>query len=173
LGQPEKVIVKIQGQVLNKNYNRLLIKNGDMDSSTVMVLDKVQKNIKLSKEEHKFLKSRKLVEGKYPNLFVSSDIAAATEEKAKYIKYKGFDDQYYKDTIIRFIKQYGSAARKEINHLLVDKLPEALEEKQKLNKISNLLYAMSKKDKSIKNDGSKSKPKWVLYQNQKTLRKFS
>ena len=76
LTQPARVIVKIPGSVLNENYTKLLIKNAEMDLFTVMLLDKVQKRIRLSKDEHTFLKSKKLVEGRYPNLFVSSQIAA-------------------------------------------------------------------------------------------------
>lgn len=133
-----------------------------MDLFTVMLLDKVQKRIRLSKDEHTFLKSKKLVEGRYPNLFVSSQIAAATEEKAKYIKYRAFDDQHYKDMILAFIKRYGSASRKDIDGLLLRCLSGALNENQKRNKVSNLLYAMSKGDKTIRNEGSNRKPKWVL-----------
>ena len=162
LGDPNKVNVKIFGKVLNENYTRLLIKNKDMDLSTVMFLDKVQKGIQLSRDEHKLLKSKKLVEGRYPNLFVSSRIAAATEEKAKYIRYRGFDDQHYKDMIVAFIGKYHSATRTDIDNLLTSKLPDALNEQQKRNKIRNLLYAMSKKDNTIKNKGSNRKPKWVL-----------
>lgn len=162
LTQPEKVIVKISGRVLNENYTKLLIKNADMDLFTVMLLDKVQKRIRLSKDEHTFLKSKKLVEGRYPNLFVSSQIAAITEEKAKYIKYRAFDDQHYRDMILAFIKRYGSASRKDIDELLLKHLSRALNEGQKRNKISNLLYAMSTKDKTIKNIGSRRVPKWVI-----------
>ena len=64
--------------------------------------------------------------------------------------------------IIAFIKQYGSASRKDIDDLLLNKLSDALSEQQKLNKIKNLLYAMSRKDKTIKNIGSDRKPAWVL-----------
>jgi len=133
-----------------------------MDLFTVMLLDKVQKQIRLSKDEHQFLKSKKLVEGRYPNLFVSSHIAAATEEKAKYIKYRAFDDQHYKDMIIAFIRKYGSASRRDVDELVLRHLSDALDEKQKRNKATNLLYTMSKRDKSIKNIGTNRKPKWVL-----------
>lgn len=162
LTEPEKVIVKIQGRVLNENYTRLLVKNTGMDLFTVMLLDKVQKKMRLSKDEHQFLKSKKLVEGRYPNLFVPSHIAATTEEKVKYIKYRAFDDQHYKDMMIAFIRKYGSASRKDIDELLLTHLSDALNEKQKRNKISNLLYAMANKDKTIKNEGSNRKPKWTL-----------
>jgi len=161
LTQAERVSVKIQGRILNENYTRLLIKNRDIDLPTVMLLDKVQKRIRLSKEEHKFLKSRKLVEGRYPNLFVSSHIAAATGEKARYIRYRAFDKKYYQDMIIEFIKENGSASRKDINDLILNKLPEILTEKQKKSKINNVLTEMSRKD-SIKNTGSRKRSQWVL-----------
>jgi len=162
LGDPNKVRVKIFGKVLNENYTKLLIKNKDMDLTTVMLLDKVQKRIRLSKEEHKFLKSKKLVEGRYPTLFVSMHIAAATEEKAKYIKYKGFDKKYYQDMIIEFIKKNNSASRKEINDLILNKLPEILTEKQKKSKINNMLSEMSNKLGIIENAGSRKYSRWVL-----------
>jgi ATP-dependent DNA helicase RecG len=84
------------------------------------------------------------------------------EAKSSYIKYRAFDDEHYKKMVIAFIKKYGSASRKEIDDLLMGKLSDALEEKQKRNKIHNLLYEMYKKDETIRNTGSKRKPKWVL-----------
>lgn len=130
-----------------------------------MLLDKVQKSVRISKEEHKFLKSRRLVEGRYSNLFVTSEIATTPEEKAKYIRYRAFDDRHYKDMILAFIRKYSSACRTDIDNLLTKNLPEVLTAKQKRAKISNLLYAMAKKDKIIRNDGSDRKPKWVPSQN--------
>ena len=46
--------------------------------------------------------------------------------------------------------------------LKLSKLSDALEEKQKRNKIHNLLYEMYKKDETIRNTGSRRKPMWVL-----------
>jgi len=162
LTQPQRVSVRIQGKILNENYTRLLIKNKNIDLATVMLLDKVQKRVQLSKDEHKFLKSKRLVEGRYPNPFVASRIAAAAEEKATYIKQRAFHDQHYKDMIIAFIKEYGSASRKDIDELLITHLSDALDEKQKRNKVANLLYAMSRIDNTISNIGSRRKPKWIL-----------
>jgi ATP-dependent DNA helicase RecG len=45
---------------------------------------------------------------------------------------------------------------------LLKKLSDVLGKKQKQNKISNLLYAMAKKDKTLKNIGSRRNPKWIL-----------
>lgn len=44
----------------------------------------------------------------------------------------------------------------------LDKLPDVLDEKQKHNKIKNILYAMSKKDKTIVISGTSQKGNWVL-----------
>lgn len=162
LTQPKRVIVSIHGKILDENYTHLLIENADMELNTAILLDKVQKRTRLSKDEHKSLKSKKLVEGRYPNLFVSSHIAAVAGEKARYIKYKGFDKRYYQDLIVSFIKKHGSASRGEINDLILDKLPEVLTEKQKIQKIHNLLTEMSRKLGIIENIGSYRYSKWVL-----------
>jgi ATP-dependent DNA helicase RecG len=61
-----------------------------------------------------------------------------------------------------FITQFGAASRKDIDILLMSKLPDILDEKQKFKKINNLLNEMSKKDRSIKNIGNRKNPKWVL-----------
>ena len=162
LSEEDKVRVKITGKVIDENYTRILINKTDLDMKTIISLDKVQKKEKLNEDELKGLRTQKLVEGRYPNLFVAAKIAAATGDKPTYIKYRAFDDQHYRDMIISFIEKFGSASRKEIDDLLLDKLSDALDEKQKRNKIKNLLYAMSKREKIIKNEGPTKKPKWIL-----------
>ncbi len=162
LNEPNKVKVRIIGKVIDENYTKMLINKTDLSLKTVICLDKVQKKIKLNNDEHRLLKVQKLVEGRYPNLFVTAIIAAITGDKSTYIKHRAFDDQHYKELIIAFLEKYDSASRQDINNLLLDKLSDALTEQQKLNKIKNLLYAMSKKDKTIKNLGSDRKPRWEL-----------
>jgi len=165
LAVPERVVVKIAGKILDENYTRLLIENTEMELLTVMLLDKVQKNVKISREGHKFLKSKKLTEGRYPHLFVSHRIASVVDERAKYIKNRGFDKRYYQDLMTTYLKKYGHASRKDFNSLLVDKLPDVLNEKRKLIKIKNLIYEMSKKSGKIYNKGSDRKPMWILAEN--------
>ena len=161
LTQKDRVIVRIHGKIIDENYTRLLIENTDLDLQTVILLDKVQKRKKLNKDEFKYLKSRKLVEGRYPKIFVTADIATVTGQKAKYIKDRGFNNIYYQNLILAFIRKYGSANRKDIDELLLDKLPEILTDKQKKKKIMNLLNQLSKDKNLIRNTGSKKFPKWV------------
>ncbi len=162
LNEPNKVKVRIIGKVIDENYTKLLINKTDLSLKTVICLDKVQKKIRLDKEDVKLLKTQKLIEGRYPNLFVTAKIAAITGDKSAYIRHRAFDKKYYKEMIIEFLRKFESASRQDIDRLLLSKLPEILDEKQKQNKINNLLSEMSRKDKTIKNIGSDKKPFWVL-----------
>jgi len=163
LTTPERVVVKIFGKVLDINYTRALIENTQLDLTDVMLLDRVQKNQKISKNEAKQLRSLDLIEGRFPNLYVSSSVAKITGDMGDYIKNRAFDDDYYRDMIISFIKEYGKASRKEIDALLLDKLSAVLSKDQKKKKISNLLHRMNDK-KKIMNVGSKKQPIWVLFE---------
>jgi ATP-dependent DNA helicase RecG len=64
--------------------------------------------------------------------------------------------------IIEYIQKYGSISKQEIDKLILDILPNVLDEKQKANKIRNIIYAMSKRDESITNRGTSRYPKWIL-----------
>ncbi|OGX11931.1 MAG: hypothetical protein A2351_02580 [Omnitrophica bacterium RIFOXYB12_FULL_50_7] len=159
----DRVELRVQGKIIDPNYTQLLVQNPDMDLSVAMLLDKVQKRIRLDKEQHRFLKQRNLAEGRYPNLYLAAHVAALTGDKTAYIKNRAFHDRHYKDMILAFIAKFKQASRRDIDELLFDHLSDALSEKQKMNKIRNILYAMSKKDETIKNAGPSKKPRWVLW----------
>jgi len=74
--------------------------NTDLDLLTLMLLDKVQKRRAITPEEHRLLKARKLVEGRYPNVVVAAKVAASVGEKAKHIRDRGFNGKYYQDLIL-------------------------------------------------------------------------
>ena len=116
-------------------------------------------------EDVRKLRSQGLIEGRKPNYYVSAQVAEVTDNRTGYIKNRAFYDEYYKDLIIAYLKKYKSASRKDLDDLLQDKLSDALEPMQKNNKIRNLIFAMSGKDKTIVNQGSKRNPIWVLNEN--------
>lgn len=161
LEKQSEVTVIVAGKIIDENYTKLLMRRPDLDLKTVMLLDKVQKNELIAKEEAKFLKKQRLIEGRYPKVFIASQIAALIGDKSRYIKNRGLDKQYYKKLILDFIREYGSATRKDIDDLLFEKLPNVLNAEQKKIKVNNLLNEMANKDKSIKNEGSDRRPKWV------------
>jgi len=174
LSHSERVNVEISGKVLDENYTQMLSNKIDLDLETVILLDKVQKGIKITPEGHRHLRKQKLTEGRYPNIYISAHVASIIEEKAKYIKYRGLNESHYQSLVIQFIKKYGSATRSDIDALLMDKLPDILTEKQKKNKINRLLSAiMVKRLGLLKNVGSKKAPCWVLAASGRKINKNS
>ncbi len=161
LDDPKKVAVRLTGQVLDENYTQLLLGQTDLDLMDVIALDKVQKKRPLDEESFRRLKARKLIEGRRPNLFVAANIAAATGDKAAYIKNRAFDKQHYKDMVAAYLEKFGEATRADLDALLVGKLSDALDERQKKEFIKNLLQEM-KKVGLIVPDGATRWAKWHL-----------
>jgi ATP-dependent DNA helicase RecG len=162
LNEPNRVKVRILGKIINENYTRLLIKRSDLNLKTVIDLDKVQKGIPLELQDVRKLRSQGLIEGTKSKIYVSAQIASLTDSKSDYIKNRAFDDEYYKDLVISYLKKYKTASRKDIDDLLLNKLSSVLDQQQKRNKVRNLLYVMSKKEGIIQNNGTSRNPIWVL-----------
>lgn len=165
---PDKVAVRIYGKVIDPHYTAALMAHKDLPLETVILLDKIQKRQTIEKSEANHLRRQKLIEGRYPRLFVAAHIAAATDDKAQYIKNRAFDDAHYKKMVTEYLKKYGRASRQDINKLLMDKLSDVLSEKQKGNKVRNLLYSMSKRDRTIRNLGAGRRSQWELVLDDKT-----
>jgi ATP-dependent DNA helicase RecG len=162
LSEPQKVKVRVLGKVLDENYVRVLMSQTNLDLVEVMALDKVQKRQEVSDEEFRLLKTKGLIEGRRPNLYVAAQIAAVTGDKSSYIKNRAFDKAHYKGMVLAFLKKYGSASRREIDDLLMSKLSDALDEAQKRTRIKNLLYEMNATDGTIRAEGPRKSTRWVL-----------
>ncbi|PKL19550.1 MAG: transcriptional regulator [Spirochaetae bacterium HGW-Spirochaetae-5] len=156
----EKVKLTITGKVLDIEYARLLARDPDLTLDEIILLDKVQKNKSLSDIEEKHLRSEGLIEGRKPNYYISLKVAQKTGQKAAYSKNKAFDKNYYLDLIMKAIDQHKFMERKDVDDLLWTKLPDLMDDKQKKNKITNLLSELRITNK-IKNIGTDTKPKWV------------
>ncbi|MEB2780761.1 putative DNA binding domain-containing protein [Algoriphagus sp. C2-6-M1] len=157
----QKVTVKITGKISDLNYARKLAQMPGLSLHEIMLLDKVSKGKPLKKQEIQQLRAKKLIEGRKPNLHVSAIVASATDERGDYIKMKGFKDDYYKNLILGYLEKYGEAEKEDIDKLLFDLLPNVLDEKQKNNKIRNLMNSLSKKENQIENKGTNRKPVWI------------
>lgn len=159
---PDKVVLEIYGHVIDENYTRLLLERQDLPLNTVMLLDRVQKKLSITDDAAALLRKQGLIEGRKPNYYPAAEIAKATGNKGEYIRNRAFDDPYYKDLIHDYLRKFGSASPDDLKGLVLDKLSDALDEKQKQNKFRNLLYAMSKRDQTIEKQGSPQKGRWVL-----------
>lgn len=157
-----QVEVTVYGKTIDDNYMHILYNHQDLDLQTVFLLDRVQKGLPIDKKDVDKLRNAKLVEGRITSLFLSASASKSIDDGASYIKNKGFDDKYYKDLIVEYLKQYNKAKRRDIKDLLWDKLPDALSEKQKENKIHNILTALKKSGVIDTDSGNQQKSYWVL-----------
>ncbi len=161
LGDPQAVKMTLHGRVVDAAYSRALIQKTDLSLEDIQALDRVQKRLPLDEETVKHLKRAGLIEGRKPNYHVSAAIASAAETKAAYIKTRALDDGYYRELVLEFLKKFGHASRADIDQLLMQKLSDALDADQKVNKISNLITNL-RRGGLIRNDGPKKAPRWVL-----------
>ena len=165
LSQPERVMVKLRGRILDERYTRVLMSQSGLELGLIMLLDKVQKGARISADESRRLKVAKLVEGRYPNLMVAGPLAALAGQKAQHIRNRGLDSRYYRDMIVELVREHQPVSREDIDRLLLDKLPEVLSDEQKLSKVHNLISSLS--GKAIRNAGTRQSPRWILIEQSK------
>ena len=162
LNDPQAVKMTLYGRVVDAAYSRALIQKTDLSLEDVLALDRVQKRLPLDEKTVRHLKRSKLIEGRKPNFHVSAAIANAAEAKAAYIKTRALSDSYYRTLITEYLEKFGKASRTDLDDLLRDKLSDALDEEQKLNKIANLITSMRRAGE-IQNAGSRKAPQWMLF----------
>ncbi len=138
----DKVKVTITGKVVDINYARKLASVSDLGLENIIALDKISKSKELNDEEIRQLKSKNLIEGRKPNFHISATVAKATGEKGDYIKQRGIDDDYCQKIILDFLKKFGEGRRTDFEDILLDKLPDVLDENQKRHKIKNNLQKL-------------------------------
>jgi ATP-dependent DNA helicase RecG len=139
----------------------MLIEREDLTLMDVIALDKVQKGRPVTREERDVLREKKLIEGRSPNLYVSASVAAETDMRADYIRKRSFDRAHFKDMVVAYLQTYHEARWPEIEGLLLDKVSDALNEKQKREFIKSLLKEM-RKEGTIVTVGKTRGAKWVL-----------
>lgn len=157
----EKVKVTIIGRVIDEAFARILKTNSDLSLMQIMLLDKVQKHKLLKDNEVKYLRTMHFIEGRKPNYFLSADVVRPTRSrklKSDYIHNKGFDNDHYRNLILKYLEKFSTATREDIDTLLWDKLPAYMEnDAQKKRKIRNLLYSLSSEGKIKYENGLWSK----------------
>ena len=138
----DKVKLTITGKVVDMNYARKVAAIPDLTLTDIIALDKVSKSKVLNNNEINQLKNKGLIEGRKPNFHISATVAQATGEKADYIKQRGIDDNYCQKIIIDYLKKFGEGKREDFERVLLGKLPDVLDQKQKSNKIKNNLQKL-------------------------------
>jgi len=161
LREPHVVKLTLYGGVVDPAYSRLLIQKTDLRLVDVLALDRVQKKLPIPDEAVIRLRRMRLIEGRKPNFHVSAAVAEVTANKADYIRTRAQDDAFYAKLLTDYLAKFDRANRTELNGLLMDKLSDALDDKQKYNKISNLLTKLRRQG-VIVNTGSDAAPCWRL-----------
>lgn len=161
LSNDNRVIVTLYGKIIDEKYSKILFEKTNLDIDKVMLLDKVQKGFEITKKQSDYLRKENLIEGRYPNIYISSDIAKITGEKKDYMYNSGLENEFYMKMIIKYLENYGSASRKEIFALLNDKLPKSLDNKNKISRVRYLLDTLKKHGK-IYNDAKSGGSCWKI-----------
>lgn len=146
LSTTDEVVLNLPGTIIDENYSLMLLANQDMSLMDAVLLDQVQKGKPINDSAIKKLRKEGLIEGRKPHLYVSKQIAKATNTQVEYTLKKGFNDAECQEWIMKALNDHKVLSRKQINELLWNKLPMDFTEEQKMSKIKNLLYKMHKND---------------------------
>ena len=151
LTKADEVILNLPGTIIDENYSLMLLANQDMSLTDAVLLDQVQKGKPISDNAIKKLRKEGLIEGRKPHLYVSKQIAKATNTQVEYTLKKGFNDAECQEWIMKALNDHKVLSRKQINELLWNKLPVDYTDTQRVNKIGNLIMKL-KRQGVIKTD---------------------
>ena len=160
LSQDNRVSVTIYGEVLNESYTRLLAAEPLLELNAVLLLDMVQKRQPISKEQAKMLRDKGLIEGRYPNLVISSKVAAAIGSHEEYVRKKGLDSSVCRELILKLLGT-SPCTRAEIISAIEHALPEDMDKSRRAKHVSYLLQQLRKEGK-IRASAATSGGKWEL-----------
>lgn len=149
LSDPGHVVLRLQGRFIDENYSRALLSHENLPWSDVLALDAIQKGLPPSDESLQSLRRKGLVEGRKPALHVAASVAAATGDTANYIRHRAFDDAYYCDLILEYLRAFDRGKRSDFERLLSGKLSEVLNDRQKSAKVHNLLQKLRREGKIV------------------------
>ncbi len=89
LSTTDEVVLNLPGTIIDENYSLMLLANQDMSLMDAVLLDQVQKGKPINDSAIKKLRKEGLIEGRKPHLYVSKQIAKATNTQVEYILKKG------------------------------------------------------------------------------------
>lgn len=139
------VELTITGHVIDQRFAEALKSLPSLSLEEVILLDKVQKGKELTSDEVRDLREKSLIDliGKRP--VISTIVAKKIDDreiKVQSVLDHGLNNDYYKELIIKLISELGTVSRKDVNMLLMNKLPDALSDDKKYNRITNLIRSL-------------------------------
>lgn len=156
VSDPTHVILRLQGRFIDENYSRALLSHDDLPWPEVLALDAIQKGLEPEEEALQALRRKGLIEGRRPALHVAASVAAATGDTAEYIRHRAFDDAYYCDLILEYLRKFGQGTRADFRRLIMDKISDVLNEEQKEHKVNTLLQKLRREGKILSEGRTKA-----------------
>ncbi|MCG3841907.1 hypothetical protein I3249_03840 [Psychrobacter sp. Ps1] len=129
-----RVRVKFTGKVLDQEYAKQLASVDNLTLHDIIALDKVQKGQAITENEVDTLRKKSLIEGRKNSYIIAADVAKHTEQQAEYM--------HYQSLIIEYLKTFERGRLADFDKMLANKLPQVLDDKQRKNKVRNLLQKM-------------------------------
>ena len=161
LSDPARVVLSLPGRFIDENYSRVLLTYSDIELPEALALDAVQKRRSADVAIIARLRRKGLVEGRQGRLHVAGNIAAATDTLDQYLHHRAFDDRYFCDLILEYLRTKGQARRADIDRLLKGKLSDLLDDEQKNDKVKNLLQRL-RREGLIVSEGKTQSTLWRL-----------
>lgn len=138
----ERVRVKFTGKVLDQEYAKQLAQVDNLALHDIIALDKLQKGQTITENEAEALRKKSLIGGRKNSYIIAADVARHTEQQAEYMQMRGLDDMHYQSLIIEYLKTFERGRLVDFDKMLANKLPQVLDDKQRKNKVRNLLQKM-------------------------------
>lgn len=145
----DKVRVKFTGKVLDQEYAKQLATVANLELHDIIALDKVQKGQPINENEAEMLRKKSLIEGRKNSYTITADVAKHTDQQAEYMQMRGLDDMHYQSLIIEYLNTFERGRLADFDKMLANKLPQILDEKQRKNRVRNLLQKMRLEGKLI------------------------
>lgn len=156
-----RVEVTITGKIVDMNYANILATNTNLPLMDIELLNRLQLGHSLSDKEIMYLRSKHLIEGRKPKVYIAKYIAQKVGQKIEYSGHKGLLNKSCEEFLLTALRDHKSLSRREIDKLLWNLLPDLLDEKQKKDKITNLLTKL-KKLKKIRNESKGPNSDWFI-----------
>lgn len=170
LSDPGAVKMTLYGKIVDPAYSRLLIRKTGLSLPDIQALDRIQKHLPVDKDTAACLRKYGLIEGRKPNYHISAAVAALTDTKAHYIRNRRQNSLFYQKLIADYLEQFSSANRRELEDLLLPKLPDTFSVAEKETLVHNLLTRLRTKG-LIENKGTRRDSCWTLKQRKPTPNK--
>lgn len=143
----DTVNVEIAGKVLDMDYAQKIANLPDIDLPTMIILDKVHRGRTITKKQADILRQSNLIEGRYPNIYISRKVAEHTKDAATYLKHKGVDGPMLEQAIEDLLRINKKVRTQDIRTHLINQLSHSLSEPQRAKKIENALQKLRKNNK--------------------------